>query len=101
MSQNGASGFPILAKADFILTNPDLTPNMPLFYALHFKFSEPYVNGGEFDGEMTGSTTNTISLQATDGEINASNKDVCAAYIADRFGDPTFTAGDLRGGNVL
>ena len=99
MSQNGASGLPILAKADFFISL-DLE-NGSFIYALHFKLTEPYMNGGEFDGELTGSTVNTLSIQVPDNEVFAVNKDVCAAYIADRYGDPTFTAGDIRGGDVL
>lgn len=99
MSLNGASGLPILAKADFFIAQ-ELT-NGDLVYALHYKLTEPYQNGGEFDGEHTGSTQLTTDIQPTDAEIIATNKDVCAAYIATRYNDPTFTAGDIRGGDIL
>lgn len=99
MSQIGASGRPILARANFFvaseLGNGDLT------YHLGFRLTEPYQNGGPFDGELTGDTTHTTSVQQTDSEIIALNKDICAAYIADRYGDPSFTAGDIRGGDTL
>ena len=99
MSQNGASGRPILAKMTIAAIN-DLTDGM-VMYGLHFKFTEPYANGGEFDAEATTSTTNTISYQATDSELIASNKDAGAVWISDRYGDPSFTAGDIRGGDVI
>lgn len=99
MSQLGASGRPILAKANFFVAfehdNGDIT------YGLHYKLTEPYQNGGPFDGEMTGSAVNLKGVYDTDQEIVAANKDVCAAYIADRYGDPTFTSGDIRGAEVL
>jgi hypothetical protein len=78
----------------------DLNDGM-VMYGLHFRFTEPYANGGEWDGESLTSTTNTISYQATDSELIASNKDAGAAWIADRYGDPSFTAGDIRGGDVI
>ena len=99
MSQIGTSGRPILLRADFSLGSE--FGNGTVQYILHGRFTEPYANGGPFDGETVISTVNTVSLQLTDSEIIASNKDVTAAYIADRFMDPTFTAGDIRGGDVL
>ena len=99
MSMLGASGLPILALADFFLASQ--LDNGDRVYALHFKLTEPYNNGGPFDGERTGSTSFQTDIQPTDSEIIAQNKDVCAAYIADRYADPLFTAGDIRGGDFL
>ena len=99
MSQNGVSGKPILAKADFQVSFDDGVGN--LTYALHYKLTEPYQNGGDFDGELTGSTSQITTIEPTDNEIISMNKDICAAYIADRYNDPSFTAGDIRGGNSL
>ena len=99
MSQAGVSGRPILAKMAVVAINE--LPDGLVQYGLHFTFTEPYVNGGEWDHEAVASTTNIISYQSTDSEIIASNKDAGAAWISDRYGDPSFTAGDIRGGDVI
>jgi hypothetical protein len=99
MSMNGASGKPILAKCDFAVTAQDGHGNYT--YRLGFKLTEPYQNGGEFDGEPSGDTAHITTIEPTDSELIALHKDLCAAYIANRYGDPTFTAADLRGGDVL
>lgn len=99
MSQLGASGKPILLKANFFIAQ-ELTDG-DILYSLHGRFTEPYMNGGPFDGEATPSTVNTANIQMPESEIIAQNKDVMAAYIADRYNDPTFTVADIRGGDNL
>jgi hypothetical protein len=100
MSQNGASGKPILARCNFSVVSISDDGNT-YTYHLGFRLSEPYANGGEFDGERVGDTSNTTDIEPTDSEIIAMNKDICAAWIANRYNDPTFTAADLRGGDII
>lgn len=99
MSQNGASGLSILGKCDFTLA---LDHGNGLYtYHLGVKFTEPYQNGGEFDGEAGADTSMITDIRPTDSELIALRKDIIAAWIQNRFGDPTFTAADLRGGDAL
>jgi hypothetical protein len=99
MSMIGASGKPILAKCDFAMVSDHGDGNFT--YRLGFKLTEPYQNGGQYDGELIGDTQHVTTIDPTDSELIALHKDLCAVYIANRYGDPTFTAADLRGGDVL
>lgn len=92
----GASGNRIVALCRFISIQQ--LPNRTVDYSMSWRMSEPTVDGGPWDGEISSDNILNSTLEPTDSEIEAVCRSAVANFMNERYlaADP-FLDTDIRG----